>query len=128
MEDLERSMQEENDCWELDANANETDIFQDEVRQQMEEDDQRLFTNRMRGDFRRVYMDSEQEGQLVEQEEEFYENDQDDFDFDMSYQDNIEAIRNDLSARQFDVAHDRSAIVQRLLRYKKATCKIIFCI
>lgn len=128
MEDLERSMQEENDCWELDANVNETDIFQDEVRQQMEEDDQRLFTNRMRGDFRRAYMDSEQEGQLVEQEEEFYENDQDDFDFDMSYQDNIEAIRNDLSARQFDVAHDRSAIVQRLLRYKMATCKIIFCI
>jgi hypothetical protein len=34
----------------------------------------------------------------------------------MSYQDNIQAIRDELSTRRFELALDRAAIVQRLLR------------
>lgn len=84
----------------------------------MEEDDQMLYTDRLRSNasqvlFRRIYAENTQA-----EEEELYENDQDDFDFDMSYDDNIQAIRDGLSTTPFELALDRSAIAQRLLRYK----------
>lgn len=123
-----RSMREENEYWGSDADLAEADQFEEEVRQQMEEDDQMLYTDRLRSNasdvfFRRVYTDHD-ENDLEEDEdeedrrneEELYENDQDDFDFDMSYDDNIQAIRDGLSTRRFELELDRSAIVQRLLR------------
>lgn len=84
----------------------------------MVEDDQQLFVNRLRSNrndemFRSIYRDGDRE------EQELYENDQDDFDFNMSYQDNVEAIRErfaDEEDQPFESAHDYSAIALRLLR------------
>lgn len=115
-----QSVREENEDWGSEADLAEAGLFQQEMRQQMEEDDQMLFTDRLRGStsdvlFRRIYS-TENLQQEEEEEEELYENDQDDFDFDMSYDDNIQAIRDGLSTRRFELALDRSAIAQRLLR------------
>ncbi|KAI7887747.1 uncharacterized protein EV154DRAFT_519879 [Mucor mucedo] len=114
-----QSVREENEDWGSEADLAEADLFEEEMRQQMEEDDQMLYADRLRGNttsdglFRRIYT---AESLQQEEEEELYENDQDDFDFDMSYDDNIQAIRDGLSTRRFELALDRSALAQRLLR------------
>lgn len=121
-------MREENEQWESDADRGEADHLREEVRQQMEEDDQRLYRDRLRGNsndelFRSIYFnhdtyitDKDEDEEQRENEEELYQDFQDDFDFGTSYQEGIQAIRDELSTRRFDLVLDRAAIVQRLLR------------
>ncbi|KAI9246809.1 hypothetical protein EDC94DRAFT_626797 [Helicostylum pulchrum] len=118
-QDFERSLAEENEYWESDTNRADADLFEEQLRTEMVEDDQQLFINRLRSNrhdemFRSIYRDGDRE------EQELYENDQDDFDFNMSYQDNVEAIREGFADEQedqpFESAHDYSAIALRLLR------------
>jgi hypothetical protein len=120
---LQESMREENEPWELEEESIAAGFFEEEVRQQME-DDQRVLRDRLRDNsnetlLRSVYFNHEDEVEEEDRqnEEELYENDQDDLGFDVSYQDNVQASRDGLSTRRFELALNRAAIVQRLLRY-----------
>lgn len=117
---FQRSLREENEYWESNTNLADADQFEEQVRTEMEEDDQQLFINRLRSNqnnelFRSIYTNQDD----TREELELYENDQDDFDFDMSYQANVDAIREGFSTNQQSLdsaTHDYSAIALRLLR------------
>lgn len=117
---FQRSLREENEYWESNTNLADADHFEEQVRTEMEEDDQQLFINRLRSNqnnelFRSIYTNQDD----TREELELYENDQDDFDFDMSYQANVDAIREGFSTNQQSLdsaTHDYSAIALRLLR------------
>jgi hypothetical protein len=74
-------MRQENEQWDSDADPAEADLLEGKVRQQMEEDDRRLYRDRLRGNsndvlFRGVFFNYDENNTDMDEDEEQRENEE----------------------------------------------------